>query len=247
MPKIKIAAVEYLNTAPFIWGIEQSEISENVELILDYPSRCAEMFKKEMVDIALIPVGALSEVNSYRVITDYCIGCDGEVATVLLVGDHPVESIKTVYLDYQSRTSVKLIQILFGHYWNQKVDFIRAEKGYENKIGGNVAGLIIGDRAFNALEKYPYVYDLGWHWREYTALPFVFALWVSGKKVGSDLAEKLNNALKMGIANIDKLEMEFHGLSKAGVRQYFEENIDYFFDEKKQLALNKFLNYELNY
>ena len=39
---LKISAVSYLNTIPFIHGLKQSELIKIINLQLDYPSICAE-------------------------------------------------------------------------------------------------------------------------------------------------------------------------------------------------------------
>lgn len=246
MPKIKLAAVEYLNTIPFIKSIEQSGLSDSVEFTLDYPSRCAEYFRDGHADLALVPVGALHEFSNYRIVTDYCIGCNGKVATVLLVSENPVQDLNAVFLDYQSRTSVRLIQILMRDYWRKNISFSRAEKGYEKEIKGGVGGLIIGDRAFNASREFPYVYDLGECWKKMTGLPFVFAVWVCNAGLNSEILFKLNEAFSLGLSNLGALNIRSEVLSLERIEKYFSENIDYFFDEKKWLAMKKFLNYEID-
>nr|MBS0038429.1 menaquinone biosynthesis protein [Saprospiraceae bacterium] len=246
MPKIKLAAVEYLNTIPFIKSIERSSLFESVEFILDYPSRCAEHFRDRHVDLALVPVGALHEFSNYQIVTDYCIGCNGKVATVLLVSENPIQDLNTVFLDYQSRTSVRLIQILMRDYWRKNISFSRAEKGYEKEIKGGVGGLIIGDRAFNASGEFPFVYDLGECWKKLTGLPFVFAVWVCHAGLNSEVPFKLNEAFQLGLSDLDKMNIRFGGLGAKEIERYFSENIDYLFDEKKKLAMKKFLNYEID-
>ena len=52
-------------------------------------------------------------MDEYHINTRFCIGCDGPVASVCLFSEVPVEEIRTVLLDYQSRTSVALAEILF--------------------------------------------------------------------------------------------------------------------------------------
>ncbi|MEI9959254.1 MAG: MqnA/MqnD/SBP family protein [Ferruginibacter sp.] len=52
-----------------------------------------------------------------------------------------MKEIKTVLLDYQSRTSVALLKILLKEYWNISPELIAAEKGFEQTIGGTTAGL----------------------------------------------------------------------------------------------------------
>src|SRR5436190_20439407 len=62
------------------------------------------------------------------------------------------------------------------------------------------AVLLIGDRAMRAaLPGYPYSYDLGQEWTEWTGLPFVYAVWAV--RPGVDLgpvADALLRAKQLG-------------------------------------------------
>lgn len=246
MTKWELAAVEYLNTIPFLRAIEQSDLSDQIHINLDYPSRCAAMFKEGRVDLALVPVGALSDFEEYHLITNYCIGCDGRVGTVLLASNQPVEKVEKVILDYQSRTSVLLIQILLQKYWKVNPQIIKGSEGYENQIVGNTAAVIIGDRAFNLEEKFGYIYDLGYYWKKLTDLPFVFAVWVSKAKMAKAIEEQLHGIFRQGIQNIEQLNIQFPGLSSQQISEYFNNRISYEFDEDKRKALQIFLNYSNN-
>ena len=53
---IKISAVSYLNTIPFIYGLKQSKLIHTIDLQLDYPSICADKLINGDVDLALVPV-----------------------------------------------------------------------------------------------------------------------------------------------------------------------------------------------
>ena len=52
METIRISAVSYLNTYPFVLGIKTSGELDDIELQLDVPSICAEKLKAGMVDLA---------------------------------------------------------------------------------------------------------------------------------------------------------------------------------------------------
>ena len=124
--KIKVGAVSYLNTKPLLYGLQHGPIKDEIELMLDYPARLVEMLKTGAIDIGLVPVGALPELGEYHIVSDYCIGTEGEVASVAVFSQVPMEEIETVILDYQSRTSVKLCKLLFDKHWKRAVRFIDA-------------------------------------------------------------------------------------------------------------------------
>ena len=74
MDVTRISAVSYVNTYPFIYGLENYKFSENVELSYDIPSECAIKLLKEQSDVGLVPVSILPVLNYYEILSDYCIG-----------------------------------------------------------------------------------------------------------------------------------------------------------------------------
>ena len=143
MKKIKVSAVNYLNSQPFIFGLKNSAIKDQIELELDIPSVCAEKLLEEKADIGLVPVAVLPELDEYHFISDYCIGSDGAVGSVLLLSDVPLNEIKNVLLDYQSKTSVLLVQVLAEKFWNIKPHWSSADVDFEKQIQGSTAGVVI--------------------------------------------------------------------------------------------------------
>ena len=116
-----------MNTKPFIYGLENGPIKDQIELTLDYPANLVKLLKEDKIDIGLVPVGALPGLGEYHIVSDYCIGTEGEVASVAVFSEVPMEEIEEVYLDYQSRTSVLLCKLLFEKHWKKSVKFIPAE------------------------------------------------------------------------------------------------------------------------
>ena len=239
--KIKVGAVSYLNTKPLLYGLEHGPIKNEIELILDYPARLVEMLKTGAIDIGLVPVGALPELGEYHIVSDYCIGTEGEVASVALFSQVPMEEIETVILDYQSRTSVKLCKLLFEKHWKKNVQFIDAkDEKYIEEIKGTTAGLIIGDRALAFRGKSNYIYDLGSGWKEMTGLPFVFALWVSKNKIESDFIESFKCNSFIGINNLEKIS-DIKTFLDYDLNIYYTSNISYEFSLQKKIGLKHFL------
>ncbi|MEY2596550.1 MAG: hypothetical protein RI965_1822 [Bacteroidota bacterium] len=239
--KIRIGAVSYLNTKPFIYGLENSPIKDEIELILDYPSNLVELLKKGEIDIGLVPVGALPSLGEYHIVSDYCIGTEEEVASVAVFSEVPMEEIEEVYLDYQSRTSVLLCKLLFEKHWKKQVKFIPAEdESYIEKIKGKTAGLIIGDRALMHRSKFPYIYDLGLGWKQMTGLPFVFAVWVSLRKLDLSFEDKFNQSLVKGVAEYDLTSMS--NFKSYDVHTYITQNLSYELDNLKKRGLEYFIS-----
>ncbi len=112
MDKIRISAVKYANTYPFIYGLKESGFEKKVILETDHPADCASKLINNRADIGLIPVASLPLLNEYHIISDYCIGANGDVRTVMLLSNCPFEDVETIYLDYRSRSSVNLTRVL---------------------------------------------------------------------------------------------------------------------------------------
>jgi chorismate dehydratase len=243
--KVRISAVSYINTLPFLYGIENSNIFEEIELTKDIPSICAKKLLQDEVDLGLVPVAVFPKLKEYHIISDYCIGSKGKVDSVALYSDVPLNEIKVIYLDYQSKTSINLVQLLAKEYWKINPDFSKTETGFENKIKDCNAGVIIGDRTFNLPRNYKYKYDLSEEWLKYTGLPFVFACWISNKKLSENFIINFNSALKKGVDNIKEVVVNYNkkDISNEKLFNYLSNNISYVLDKNKQKALAEFLKY----
>src|ERR1700704_692385 len=88
--KIKVGVVNYLNTKPLLYGLQQSPISERIELIEDHPARLADLLMNNEIDLGLIPVATIPNLSEYHIVGDYCIGSEGEVASVCLFSEVPM-------------------------------------------------------------------------------------------------------------------------------------------------------------
>lgn len=239
--KIKVSAVSYLNTLPFLYGINNSDIIDEIDLSLDIPSACANKLLKGEIDLGLVPVAILPELKEYHIISDYCIGAEGKVESVALFSDVALNEIENIYLDYQSKTSVTLVKILAKKLWKITPNWINATEGYENKIQGNTAGVIIGDRTFNLPQIFKFKYDLAEEWYNFTGLPFAFACWVSNRELPVSFIQNFNEALKKGVNNIDKVIINEESISKETLHKYLTQNISYSLDDKKRKAIDEFL------
>ena len=245
MSPVRISVVSYLNSKPFIYGLKHFEENNQIELQLDNPADCAAKLIDNRVDIGLVPVAILPLLKKYSIISDYCIGAVGEVSSVNLYSEVPLNQIKKVMLDYQSRTSVTLVKVLAKHHWHINPEWEPAPKGFESMIAQSTGAVVIGDRTFDLTGKFPFVYDLALEWFNFTKLPFVFACWVANKDLPSEFVQKFNAALSIGITNIPNVVNELATTHQytTDVEKYLTQYISYSFDSQKQLGLNKFLTF----
>ena len=243
-PKYTAAAVSYLNTKPFLYGIFNTQMEEEVEIQLDIPSVCAEKLKNGTVDFGLVPVAIIPELENPHIISDFCIGTEGAVKTVAIVSDVKISEVTDLYLDFHSRTSVQLAQILLREYWQHQPRIHAAEEGFIAQIGGTTAAVVIGDRCIGLDQKHRFYYDLGTAWLEFTGLPFVFATWVSNKPLPADFIDRFNLAMQTGLDHIPQLiQLLPTPKSDFDLSAYFNQHISYHFDQPKKKALARFLKY----
>lgn len=241
--KIRVGAVSYLNTKPLLYGLQHHALLESIELIEDYPANLAIALQDNAIDIGLIPVAAIPDLAESHIISDYCIGATGPVASVCIFSQVPIESIQTVYLDYQSKTSVNLARILFKNYWKKDVLLLEAPTNFMDLIDGTTAAVIIGDRALDKFDSYPYRYDLAEAWINYTGMPFVFATWVSNKQLDTGFIASFNEANALGLANIDAVvDHLFADKNAYDLNTYFTINISYTLDAAKKEGMAHFLS-----
>lgn len=241
--KIKVGVVSYLNTRPMIYGLKLPPINTQIELIEDTPARLAEMLLSNKIDVGLIPVAVIPLLDEYFIVGDYCISAEGEVASVCLFSEVPMDEIQRIYLDYQSRSSVALLKWLIKEYWGINPEILQAEdESFRNEIKGTTAGLVIGDRALEQRKISTYIYDLSSEWRSITGLPFVFAAWVSTKKLPDDFIAAFNRANSVGFDHLDEI---IEGLDKDifDLKKYYTLHIQYKLDERRIKGMNLFIEY----
>ncbi len=242
LEKIKVGAVSYLNTKPLLYGITRSEeLMNEIELITDYPASIAAMLIEDKIDIGLIPVAAILKLKEHYIVGDYCIGAEGDVASVCLFSEVPLENIETILLDYQSHTSVNLCKVLLKHYWKINPVLQDAKEDFRNHIKGTTAGVVIGDRALEQRKTSTYIYDLAGTWKTFTGLPFVFAAWIANKKLPETFCSVFNRANGVGLQHLDDVIAE-NPYSIYPLKTYYTKNISYLLTEEKRKGLQLFLD-----
>ncbi|WP_199120861.1 menaquinone biosynthetic enzyme MqnA/MqnD family protein [Pedobacter sp. ASV28] len=237
MNKIKISAVSYTNTKPFIYGIEHSALKEKIDLSLDIPSDCAAKLIHNQVDIGLIPVAAIPFVPNASIISAYCIGSVGAVNSVFIFSKVPVQQIKTLKLDPQSRTSNNLAKVLLKFHFKTSVELIT-----DDNIETD-AQVLIGDRTFGRKADFAYAYDMGEEWMKFTGLPFVYAAWVANKEIPQHFIDEFNEALKLGLSYRKELLKELPSHPDIDLADYLLHKLDFDLTDGKKKALDLFLAY----
>jgi chorismate dehydratase len=243
--KIRISAVKYANTYPFIYGMTETGFDKRVILETDHPADCAEKLINGRVDIGLIPVAAFPMMKEYHIITDFCLGAYGKVRTVMLLSNCPFEDIRSVNLDYRSRSSVNLAKILAKNAWKREFRWISTSEKFDFvNIADNEAVVLIGDQCFEFENRYKYRIDLAEEWNKLTGLPFTFACWTSNRKLDKGFLEDFNSSLATGVNNIAAVIEKYGntGVIKGNdLRVYLTENMNFILNDDKRKAIKLFL------
>ena len=161
--KIRIGAVEYLNTKPLVYNL--AKIAPSAEVVFDVPSRLADRLKVGELDVALIPSIEFFDDPEYRIVSDACIACRGPVMSVKLFSRVATDQIATLALDEGSRTSAALVQILLKerHGLTPRIESLPLGATLNDTSADAV--LLIGDRAIHSPPgRFAEVWDLGDEW-----------------------------------------------------------------------------------
>lgn len=247
MEKIRISAVRYANTYPFIYGLTESGFESRAVIETDHPAVCAEKLITGKADLGLVPVAAIPLIKEPHITGDYCIGADGKVRTVQLMSNSKPESVQRIFLDYRSRTSVNLIRVIARNFWKREPEWIKTSEEFDFRSAGkNEAVVIIGDQCFELENSYCHSVDLAEEWKNFTGLPFVFACWVANRILPQDFISDFSKALSLGVNNLEKVAERFKNsgtITGQALKDYLENNIDYIFDDRKKKAVALFLQY----
>jgi len=241
--KIRISAVSYTNTKPFIYGLQHTGILDKIELSLDNPTDCAQKLIDDVVDIGLIPVAATLSLPRWDIVSDYCIGAVGAVNSVFIFSNCDIREIETLQLDPQSRSSNNLARVLLKNYWKSDYQIIADSPDYSEPKDPKTAFVMIGDRTFGKKEKYQFVYDLSEEWRHFTGLPFVFAAWIANKPIPAEFMADFNKSLKYGLDHRTELLKELPQREDFDLEDYLMHKLDFNLTEDKKKALYLFLDY----
>jgi chorismate dehydratase len=241
--KIKVGVVSYLNTRPLVYGLELLPIADEIELIQETPARLAELLLNDEIDVGLVPTAVIPQLKESFIASDFCIGTETEVASVCLFSEVPLNEIRKVYLDHESRSSTALLRWLMQESWGIYPEIIQAiDDSYRKQITGTTAGLVIGDRAFAQRKISTFIYDLASEWRAITGLPFVFAAWVSNKPLSQSFLRKFNEANAIGLNHIDEI-VAAQRFDLFDLKKYYTLHLSYKLDDRKRKGMALFLQY----
>jgi chorismate dehydratase len=235
MGKLRISIVEFLNTAPLVWGFTDGPLAGKYDLSFAVPSQCAEDLRAGRADVGIVPSIEYQRMENVVALPGMSIAAKNEVRSLLVVSKVPIELAKTFALDTNSRSSVGLARILCLRHWNIAPEFIDMAPDPEQMLARADAALVIGDPALrlrlkmDALQaKVPqaegccccggedeqpirgvetlFIYDIAQQWREMTGRPCVLALWVARRGVLTpEIVADFQASREYGLAHIGEI------------------------------------------
>jgi len=147
MAKLRISIVEFLNTAPLVWGFTDGPLRGRYNLSFTVPSLCAEALRSGKVDVAIIPAIEYQRMEGMVVLPEMAVAAKGEVRSILVLAKKPIEHAKRIALDTNSRSSVALTRLLCKGFWRIAPEFIDAAPDPAAMLAEADAALVIGDPA----------------------------------------------------------------------------------------------------
>ncbi|MFJ8249241.1 menaquinone biosynthetic enzyme MqnA/MqnD family protein [Streptomyces sp. NPDC094466] len=185
----RVGHIQFLNCLPLYWGLARTGTLLDLELSKDTPERLSEQLVKGELDIGPVTlVEYLRNADDLVAFPDIAVGCDGPVMSCVIVSQLPLERLDRarVALGSTSRTSVRLAQLLLAERYGVRPDYYTCPPDLGLMMQEADAAVLIGDAALRAnLHDAPrlglQVHDLGQMWKEWTGLPFVFAVWAARK------------------------------------------------------------------
>jgi predicted solute-binding protein len=249
--KARVCVVDYLNTAPLVWGLQHGPQKGLLDLSFRLPSECADLLRSGQVEIGLPPAIELATQSELVIIPGCSISSQGPVASVLLVCRKPIEQVQAIAADTSSRTSVALVQIILARKYNRYVKIRPYPPRIHEMLEIADAALIIGDPALKIdrdgfSDKF-LVYDLGSEWASLTRLPMVYAVWTARRPAADrDLPGIFQAPAQYGLQHIEEIvasEAPRRNIPEDRARKYLTENIRYGWGEPERRGLTLFLQY----
>ncbi|MEU9503310.1 menaquinone biosynthesis protein [Streptomyces sp. NPDC048196] len=183
----RVGHIQFLNCLPLYWGLARTGTLLDLDLSKDTPEKLSEQLIRGELDIAPVTlVEFLRAADDLVAFPDLAVGCDGPVMSCVIVTQKPLEQLDgaRIALGSTSRTSVRLAQLLLAEKIGVRPEYYTCPPDLGLMMQEADAAVLIGDAALRAnLHDGPRlgleVHDLGQMWKDWTGLPFVFAVWAT--------------------------------------------------------------------
>ena len=256
MQRPRLGHIQFINCLPLYYGMVKNDVLLDVDLVRANPADLATELVDGTLDLAPIPaIEFARNAEQFLLLPDIAISSDGEVQSILLVSKVPAEELsgRTVALAANSRTSVVLGRILLAKRWGVTPEYVEMPPDLPAMLRDADAALLIGDEAIRTYWEPPahlYAYDLGAEWKEWTGLPFVFAVWAVRREYAEAhpeavqaVADALNGSLSYCRAHLDEISeyaAQWESPSAEKFRSYFDA-LQFRFEPRYREGLVRYL------
>lgn len=244
--RLRFAGVEYLNARPILHGLLRGLGEGRLVLELARPAEVARRLFEDEADAALVPAATIALHGGLEIAPGIAVGANGPVRSVVVVAERPIEELDTLLLDASSRTSAVLARLVAAHLRGGRpiATYSRSPAQILVESRGGTGAVLIGDDALAARGRFVYELDLAEAWREWTGLPFVFAVWGARRGVlGERERSLLSASLEAGLVARTQLAAAWareRGGDAAVYERYLRENICYSLDATALAGLREF-------
>ncbi len=230
----KIGCVPYLNAKPLIEGLEG--------VVLLPPSRLTAPLESGRLDVGLVSAVEVFR-HDWAYVPGIAVASPGKTDSVRLHHRVPLRRVRRVALDRNSRTSNVLARILLEGRHGLRPRYTVRDPSRGISFRDVDAVLTIGDASFRP-GRAPFV-DLGTAWKEFTGLPFVYAVWAfrRGHPGARRMGRALREAKALGLSRLEEIarrEAARLGLPRAFCRRYLTECITYDLGPEERAGLRLF-------
>jgi len=271
--KLRISIVQYLNTAPLVWGFTNGSLAGKYDLSFTVPAQCAEDLRAGRADVAIIPAIEYRRIPDLDILPDMSIASKKQVRSLLIIAKKPLEQVKTFALDRSSRSTQALTRILCAEKWKTAPEFSEAAPNLQEMLATSDAALLIGDPALRialGIEKdgWPggegqlicpaatlgirsaellYVYDVVAEWRSLTGLPAVLAVWAARRDVATaEVTADFLASRDFGVSRIAEISFDAAReleLPARALETYLRQNIDFSLDAENCRGLELYFEH----
>jgi chorismate dehydratase len=244
MEEVRIASVPFVNARPLTWGFLQGPYRGIFRVRHVSPCRIPDLLRSGEADVGLIPSIEYLGLPGVEFLPQLCIASKRRVRSVYLASRVPLERIRSVALDLNSRTSVALLKIILWHKGVRDAAFRERAPSLREMLRDHDAALLIGDAALTAETTGLLVHDLAAEWFALTGLPFVFALWAARPGVVlPDGVRPFLESRRIGMANIKEIALragEDLAISPESIESYLKTNIHFYLGSEERRGLGLF-------
>ena len=246
---MNIGRIPYLSCKPFYFEMER----RGMALYDLMPRALADAMATGEIDAGPVSlVDCFGLTDDFRFLAGFCVATIRKARSVLLHSKQPIEALADTRIGIagEAATASRLLQVLLAlKYQVQPAAYVTLADAYD-------AFLLMGNeglRQRGGKRDYPYIYDLGAEWHQWTNLPFVFARWLVRKDMDRKAVAVLEDALYVGMQ--DWADGLFHPSSSRDdllmhPRDILEytQGIRYFIGVPEQRAIDRFRQHltELN-